>query len=125
MAEEKNQLSLDYMLSPAYSMNWSYTHKCAQTHTHVSRSPLFSQTVFEELVFQRTFKKNTYWNSRCGSALTNLISIHENVGLIPGHTRWVKDPLLLSSYFKVEDAAQILSCCGCGVGQQLQFPFDS
>ena len=32
---------------------------------------------------------------RCGSAETNLMSIHEDVGLTPGLSQWFKDPALL------------------------------
>ena len=35
-----------------------------------------------------------YGNSRCGSAVTNLTSIHEDAGLIPGLAQWVKYPVL-------------------------------
>ena len=34
-------------------------------------------------------------SSHCGSALTNPTSIHEDAGLIPGLTHWVKDLALL------------------------------
>ena len=40
-------------------------------------------------------KTTDLWSSHCGSVETNLTSIHEGTGLIPGLTQWVKDPVLL------------------------------
>ena len=34
-----------------------------------------------------------FWSSRCGSVETNLTSIPEDAGWIPGLTQWVKDPV--------------------------------
>ena len=39
-------------------------------------------------------KKANYSNPYCGSVVTNLTNIHENLGLIPGLAQWVKDPVL-------------------------------
>ena len=32
-----------------------------------------------------------FWNSYCGSVLTNPTSIHNDIGSIPGLAQWVKD----------------------------------
>ena len=39
-------------------------------------------------------KNYTNGSSHHGTAVTNLTSIHEDVGLIPGLTQWVKDLVL-------------------------------
>ena len=53
--------------------------------------------------------------------LTNPTSIHKDTGSIPGLIQWVKGVVLLRAVVQVTDAAQIWHCCGCDVGQQLQF----
>ena len=39
-------------------------------------------------------RKSNIWSSHCGSAEVNLISIHKDVGLIPGLDQWGRDPEL-------------------------------
>ena len=42
-----------------------------------------------------TSKKMMRGSSQCGSMVTNLTSIHEDVGSIPGLAQWVRDLTLL------------------------------
>ena len=72
----------------------------------------------------KTKKTNKKRSSHCGAAEMNPTGILENAGSIPGLSVWVKDLALLRSAVQVEDAAWILHCCGCCVGQQLQLLFD-
>ena len=39
--------------------------------------------------------KNSFQSLHHGSVVTNLTSIHEDAGSIPGLTQWVKEPVLL------------------------------
>ena len=48
--------------------------------------------------------------------ITNLTSIHEDVGVTPGLTQWVKDSVLPWAVVQVTDAARIWHCYGCAVG---------
>ena len=47
-------------------------------------------------------------SSCCGSVVTNLTSIHEDMGLIHGLHQWVKDPALLWA------ASGVAVTCGVG-----------
>ena len=57
-------------------------------------SVLHPKEPFSHLWWVITIKKHHIWSSHLGSAETNLTSIHEDPGSIPGLTQWVEDPVL-------------------------------
>ena len=58
------------------------------------------------------------------SGLRPLHSVREEAGSIPDLSQWVKDPALPQASGEVTHAAQILCCCDCDVGWQLQLRLD-
>ena len=53
---------------------------------------MYTQTVY--CLSLKLFKKSYMGSSHCGAAQTNLTSIHEDAGSIPGFPHWFKDPAL-------------------------------
>ena len=66
-------------------------------------------TVIQISVLALTITRLTFslGSSRRDSVVTNLTSIHEDEGSLPGLTQWVR----------------IWHCCDCGAGWQLQLQF--
>ena len=55
--------------------------------SHSKRQTLYDITY----MWNQKKKKDTHWSSHCGSRVTNLTSICEDSGSIPGIDQWVKE----------------------------------
>ena len=60
---------------------------CAQWHFLETNGMFYHNTLGTEA----DVRLQVFQSSRCGSAVMNLTSIHEDVGLIPGLDQWAKD----------------------------------
>ena len=65
------------------------------------------------------------WGSSChGSVVTNLTSIHEDFGLIPGLTQGLRIRHCRELWCRLQTWLRSGCGCGCGVGRQLQIGFN-
>ena len=72
------------------------THLCQSSNPHCcSDTRSLTHCATRELLESNFLIKKKMHSSHCGSGVTNLASIQEDVGSIPGLAQWVKDIALM------------------------------
>ena len=77
------------MVQPLWKTGWRYLRKPNLELPYDIAIPFMG--IYPDKPF---IQKGTCGVPFLGSAVTNLISIHEDLGLIPGLTQWIKDLVL-------------------------------
>ena len=78
------------LVQPLCKIAWRFLRKLNIELPHDPAIPLLG--IYPDKTF---IQKDTCWSSLCASVATNPTSIHEDVGLLPGLTQWIKDPALV------------------------------
>ena len=71
-------------------ISWHFILKFHFTH-NIFGDKDNHKVIIKFKLFKKYFKTNFLGSSHCGSMETNPISIHDDVGSMPGLTQWVRD----------------------------------
>ena len=69
-------------------------------------------------------KKKDIGSSYCGSSVTNSTSIHEDAGLIPGFTHWLRNWCCCELWCRSQTQLRSQTAVSCGLGRQLHLWFN-
>ena len=78
-----------YVQPSHFAVHQKPTQRCKSTIFQLKKKKLFALDSREQ-----SYEKNIWWSSCCGSVVTNLSSVYEETGSIPGLDQRVKDPAL-------------------------------
>ena len=102
------------VLPPAHSLSHILNQRRVSPLGALGPLLQWTSLIFEEICTpvnqigpKTTPNKNKTQSSHCRSEVTNPNSIHEDVGLNPGLTQWLKDPVLLWLWYRPAAVAPI------------------